>query len=194
MTRFRLDSGHAAVDFVNTRPLRDGQADERLARFADLAAWAQAAGLLAQDDPLADRGGSHELSLALEIREAMRAVFAGGFGDAAIGKAIGLINAALARRPGFMALDQGDAGPVRRFRAPLETPAHLVAAIANLCANGLVALDPARVKPCSAAHCVLWFVDRTRNGSRHWCSMNSCGARAKSAAYYRRHKQAAARG
>jgi predicted RNA-binding Zn ribbon-like protein len=37
--------------------------------------------------------------------------------------------------------------------------------------------------------CGWLFVDTSKNGTRRWCSMGMCGARAKSAAYYRR-KQA----
>ena len=50
----------------------------------------------------------------------------------------------------------------------------------------LVAAAPERVRRCAAASCVLVFADTSRNGTRRWCSMASCGSRAKAADYYRR--------
>ena len=35
--------------------------------------------------------------------------------------------------------------------------------------------------------CVLYFLDGTKNGTRRWCDMRTCGNRANAAAYYRRH-------
>lgn len=46
---------------------------------------------------------------------------------------------------------------------------------------------PERIKRCSAYPiCTLYFEDTTRNGTRRWCSMDTCGNRAKAARHYRR--------
>ncbi len=45
-----------------------------------------------------------------------------------------------------------------------------------------------RVKRCAGEACVLYFLDTSRNGTRRWCSMETCGARAKSARHYARTK------
>lgn len=42
----------------------------------------------------------------------------------------------------------------------------------------------ARVKSCPG--CGWFFLDSSKNQSRRWCSMETCGASAKSKAYYRR--------
>ncbi|MBZ9813232.1 CGNR zinc finger domain-containing protein [Mesorhizobium sp. CA7] len=36
-----------------------------------------------------------------------------------------------------------------------------------------------RLKQCPPHDCRWLFIDRTKNGSRRWCEMNSCGNRAK---------------
>jgi predicted RNA-binding Zn ribbon-like protein len=36
-----------------------------------------------------------------------------------------------------------------------------------------------RVRPCAGQHCQALFVDLSRPGNRQWCSMNTCGNRAK---------------
>jgi predicted RNA-binding Zn ribbon-like protein len=35
---------------------------------------------------------------------------------------------------------------------------------------------------------VLYVLDGTKNGTRRWCDMRSCGNRANAAAYYRRRR------
>jgi predicted RNA-binding Zn ribbon-like protein len=44
-----------------------------------------------------------------------------------------------------------------------------------------------RLKACRADGCRWAFLDTAKNRSRAWCSMQSCGNRAKVAAYRERH-------
>lgn len=48
----------------------------------------------------------------------------------------------------------------------------------------LLAGAPDRIKQCAHEHCVLWFYDTSKNGTRRWCSMTTCGNRAKAARHY----------
>lgn len=48
----------------------------------------------------------------------------------------------------------------------------------------LLAEAPDRIKPCAHPHCVLWFYDTSKNGTRRWCSMAVCGNRTKAARHY----------
>ena len=51
-----------------------------------------------------------------------------------------------------------------------------------VCAAAMVTLLETRVdriRRCSNPDCVLWFLDTSRPGTRRWCSMASCGNRAK---------------
>jgi predicted RNA-binding Zn ribbon-like protein len=50
----------------------------------------------------------------------------------------------------------------------------------------LVSDELARVKQCG--RCDWLFLDRSRNRSRRWCSMDACGNRIKMARRYKRHK------
>jgi hypothetical protein len=47
-----------------------------------------------------------------------------------------------------------------------------------------------RMKACRADDCRWAFLDTSKNRSRAWCSMDSCGNRAKVHAYRRRHQHA----
>ncbi len=40
-----------------------------------------------------------------------------------------------------------------------------------------------RLKACTSDECLWAFYDRSRNRSRHWCSMDVCGNRAKTRTY-----------
>ncbi len=69
---------------------------------------------------------------------------------------------------------------------------------ADVAAVALVALlrasaRPAwsRVKACRGTDCGWVFVDASRNGSRRWCEMASCGNRAKTARFRARRRAAA---
>jgi predicted RNA-binding Zn ribbon-like protein len=42
------------------------------------------------------------------------------------------------------------------------------------------------VRECSAEDCHWLFLDTTRNRSRQWCSMKSCGNRQKARRHYQR--------
>ncbi|MEO6142753.1 MAG: CGNR zinc finger domain-containing protein [Dermatophilaceae bacterium] len=68
-----------------------------------------------------------------------------------------------------------------------ETPVGLIAAAA-----AKVAIEQRldRVKICPADDCRWAFYDTSRNRSRHWCSMESCGNRAKARAHRERSARA----
>lgn len=48
----------------------------------------------------------------------------------------------------------------------------------------LLTKAPDRIKQCAHEHCVLWFCDTSKNGTRRWHSMTTCGNRAKAARHY----------
>lgn len=48
----------------------------------------------------------------------------------------------------------------------------------------LLTVAPERIKQCAHEHCVLWFYDTSKNGTRRWHSMATCGNRAKAARHY----------
>jgi len=45
-----------------------------------------------------------------------------------------------------------------------------------------------RVRECDGAACTWLFLDQSRNRSRRWCSMESCGNRAKARRHYHRQR------
>lgn len=54
----------------------------------------------------------------------------------------------------------------------------------------LLGAAPDRIRSCAHDACVLHFLDTSRNGTRRWCSMATCGNRAKASRHYARTKDA----
>jgi len=67
-----------------------------------------------------------------------------------------------------------------------EGPLAVLAPIARAAADLVIATDPARVRRCASHPCSRWFVDTSKGGRRRWCSMATCGNRAKAAKHRQR--------
>jgi predicted RNA-binding Zn ribbon-like protein len=181
--------GHLNVlqAFVNTKDVE--LATDELASAAGLGAWLRTSGLLGDGDDAGGLGGTgpavseQDLDLAIRLREALRGVLRAhaGHGSATAAAAdLGTIAASLQTR-----IEVGPDGRIRPAAAGQGTPAAL-ARLLLIAAEAGTAGTWARLKACSADDCQWAFYDRspTRNGC--WCSMQICGARAKSRAYRRR--------
>jgi predicted RNA-binding Zn ribbon-like protein len=71
---------------------------------------------------------------------------------------------------------------VRRWR----TPEALLLPIGEALAQFVCTEDFTHVKACDGHACTLLFADHTRRHARRWCSMATCGNRAKQAAHRHR--------
>lgn len=73
---------------------------------------------------------------------------------------------------------------LRRWRSPDSLLLPVGEALARLVCTE----DFSHVRACEGASCSLLFADHTRGHARRWCSMASCGNRAKQAAHRQRQK------
>jgi predicted RNA-binding Zn ribbon-like protein len=181
---------HPGLDFVNTAAVDGGGRPVDLLREpADLLDWIGEAGLAAGARLDAARrattgpAGDALLAWARQLRLAARRLLdpsaAPSEGDAAeLDTLVGAVPVRLAH-PG------AGADPPLATTGDAADEMRLVLARAVLAA---LALDPGGVRRCAGARCVLLFHDTSRNGSRRWCDMATCGNRAKAAAHYRRHR------
>ena len=173
MSDFRFDLGHVTLDFLATLGGRAGSPIERLAAPRDLSRWIAEAGIAA-----APRASRQQLDDARELREAIRRVLdcarEGGHPSASD---LRLVNE---RARGPAAAPQ--IGP--DFTRVSVGPDPVTAALAHIAresAEFVTGRDLARVRNC--AGCTLLFIDRSRPGTRRWCSMERCGNRNKTANY-----------
>ncbi len=174
---FRFLGGRACLDLTATAGER-GRRAEQLRTPQDLASWLVGVGL-ADELPAASR---QDLAHARTLREAVYQTItrrmAGqppGPGDLAI------INDWAGRPPPRRWLEAE--GGQLRARSDAATAAALVASVARDAVGLLGGPLAHRIRECSAEDCALLFLDASRAGRRRWCSMASCGARAKMAAY-----------
>lgn len=131
------------------------------------------------------------LALAVELRDALREILhARETGQPLRSEWIAPINAVLRHTEGHDWLERLEGAPRRDWRLVLRARSQglewLLAAIARSAAE-LVAEGPAApIRKCANPKCTLFFYDTSRTGKRRWCSMATCGNRAKVAAHFRR--------
>ena len=175
MTRLDL-----CLDFANTRYWR-GQAapTETLNAPVDLAAWAKT--------PKAP--SPKEFEQALVLRETIYRLF-----DAqAQGKATGprdleALNTALTQAPTRTSLKRNRGGYEWEVDARSGAALALLAPVLWSAGDLLAGPRLDRVRRCANPECGWLFLDDSRAGKRRWCSMQSCGNRAKARRHYHKSK------
>ncbi len=198
----RIVGGHPALDLVNTVTPRvpgEGGAHDYLPAPADLLAWSRRIDLVDQAEADAVAAVWHSapelaekaLRASAEIREATYLVLAqraSGVRPVPAdfqqqqGSALERLMLRWAAASARSMLVPRDHGPgvadLRVGTSPaLMIPDRLVAATVELLRT--VELRQLRACPVDDGGCGFLFLDRSRNGSRRWCSMEDCGTRAK---------------
>jgi predicted RNA-binding Zn ribbon-like protein len=187
--------GHPCLDFANTA---DWHASERpielLGSYTGLLAWCRADGLLDGEavGALERSAAEHPdeaarvYERARELREAIYRLFrAHASGQAVAADDLAALNQEVERALPQLRLAPAEVGfawtwsNARALDAPLWP-------IARSAAELLTSTDLARVRECAGHPCGWLFLDTSRNRSRRWCSMESCGNRAKARRHYDR--------
>ena len=189
---FSLDGNHPSLDFANTLDDRyNPNPDEHLPDYRALLSFAVASKFIDKEteERLAKTALSrpHEAvaahAFALSLREAIFAVASAlvegrppNFGDLQI---IARAQAS-AHAAGELIYDDG-------FRWSWESSSRMLDLPLWQLADTTVDLfgrqDLSRLRMCAADDCAWLFLDETRNRSRKWCDMSTCGNRAKVARY-----------
>jgi predicted RNA-binding Zn ribbon-like protein len=195
---YTLDEGHLVLDFINTAYIDFDasaqfgyhQVDEHMNSLADLGTWGQTTGAL--PDHLADallalplESEGDRLNAVHTIRETLRRVIRAHVNDQAIPtEDLDQINTTLLTALQRTRLVPGEHA-FAAIRIPAE-PGSVDEAIDHLYwAIGLSTLELltdeaelALIRECPGDDCGYLFRDSSR-GRRRWCSMSSCGNRAK---------------
>lgn len=191
-SRFVFISEATALDFLNTEIVAEGRPVDLLATWADLVDWLVDARLLRKKDAAAARALSRNAAGTMldeikAFRRLLRAlVLRLRDGGAPKGSELGAINGALRLGGGALRLSLEESGMQLAFEADAPgalDPRYLVARAA---AEFLAMADPSRIGSCGGANCILIYYDTTKSRTRRWCSMATCGNRAKAALFYKR--------
>ncbi|HEX2410019.1 MAG TPA: ABATE domain-containing protein [Solirubrobacteraceae bacterium] len=183
-TELRIVGGDLALDLANTLEGRD--TPETLVDYAELAAWAGLVGAVDDAEPLTAIAAGQPAAArrALDDVRRLRTTVDGVFRplaehDAPPPDALEALAAFAAEAAAHAQLVPHDGGfelswPADNVRRPLWPIA--IAAVDLLRAGPLD-----RLKAC--ANCPWLFIDRSRNRSRRWCSMDECGVHLKMRRY-----------
>ncbi|MBS4044854.1 MAG: CGNR zinc finger domain-containing protein [Alphaproteobacteria bacterium] len=198
-----LHGGHPALDFVNTldwrdRPAAEGGPIEMLDSYAALLACWRRLDIIGTptETVLAHRAAAKPaeaaavLIEALELREALyRIAQAVRQGKTARLSDLDVLNRCLLRYPEgrVIAAVNGARLGWKAHGDGLELGSPL-GAMARLGAELLVSAEPASIRCCAGPGCGWLFHDTSPNKRRRWCSMESCGNRAKARRHYQRHR------
>ncbi|MPV67122.1 CGNR zinc finger domain-containing protein [Burkholderia sp. BE17] len=181
-----------SIDFANTLYWRGSEAPtETFGTMDDLLAWCrEQAGVPAG---LAERcrvsgveeGEPAMLARALALREALYRLFhAQAERREPQADDLALLGGFLAEASPRVALARVDGGYAWRIADAGATLAGLLSPVLWSAIDLLGGARLAKVKRCANDACQWLFIDDSKNGSRRWCSMSSCGNRAKAYRHY----------
>ncbi len=179
---FQFVGGNLAIDFANTIVIEDGKQIDLLTNPKALYDWLKATNM-----PLAELPDDNGLARAVTLRDAIKNILVTyNSGTAPKSEAISRINDQISlKNP--TELQISDNGSFQFSSLPnvwkLETA---LAEIASEVSELLVHTPKTALKVCAAHNCILHFKDVSKAKRRRWCSMETCGNRAKAAAHYQR--------
>lgn len=189
-----LVGGHLCLDFANTvgprRPHPGEMQNDYVPGYIELVTWGVHAGLItaaqrrhlvaqAESNPRAARVISRQ---ARQLREAIyETVAAVATGETPTSQALSVI-----QRDYIAALRHAQLRTSHDRilwwwpeRGPLD---HMLWPIARSATDLLLSAQLSRVRQCAGddGQCGWLFIDATKNGTRRWCSMRTCGGQIKS--------------
>lgn len=185
-----LIGNHPALDLVNTVGWRlDPQRTvDRIRDGAALVRWAAYAGLVDRDTGV---GSSERADLAAARVRDLRELLHRALQPVALGRRPGAAVLADLQDRVLAALGREQVAIARvmplEWSVPGRTFADLPARLAVEAWDLLVHEDAGRLRQCRDDDCGWLFLDRSRNGSRVWCSSADCGNRARARRHYARH-------
>jgi len=189
---FDLTSGALALDFVNTLSGRyDDEPRDGLRSYDELLSFARGVdcidasetGALAQLALRFPDEAARALADATRMREVLFVIFSSvAAGHTPLQVDLNRIGPCLTRAAGQRRLHVQDGRVALGWEPIGDEPAFLERPLWSIVQDAvdlLVHGELDRVRECAADDCGWLFIDTTRNRSRRWCSMQTCGNRAK---------------
>jgi predicted RNA-binding Zn ribbon-like protein len=182
---FRCPGGALCLDFCNSgQGIRGASKEEWITGYGDLIDWlkagqaigaAQAARLRAVEERAPEKA-REVWTRAIELREALaRVLLARTEGKKPQAADLKVIDAVHARSAPFARLAPTDEGFAWSLDPAAEAPDAALRPIVESAVALLTSERLARLRRCGNSTCYWLFIDETRNCSRRWCEMASCG-------------------
>lgn len=195
---FEFTSNNMCLDFCNTIHDRGSAPRELLTSYDKLLLWGQQAHILTEDEAhLLNKEAQHHkeeaaavLQQAIDLREAIfRLLLAKIQGSSPDEADLVIFNASFSHImaqscivPGERCFEKSWLPEKRALNRPLW---HVVRSAADL----LTTEELEDVRICASDTCNWLFLDTSKNHTRRWCDMKSCGNRAKARKHYSQKKQ-----
>ncbi|MGA2904361.1 MAG: ABATE domain-containing protein [Candidatus Korobacteraceae bacterium] len=198
---FDLTGGQLALNLANTvsRRADPERRKEHLENYGDLVAFAKQSGIISlkQATELCDYAQRHgreavrSFRKAIALREVLyRAFSAISQSKTATADDLSLINDFAIEALRHRCLSRSNGGYRWEWRPDRKNPLDRVLwAAAQAAANLLTSSELQLVRYCEAPDCEWLFLDYSRNRSRRWCDMTTCGNRQKARRHYQRTHQ-----
>jgi predicted RNA-binding Zn ribbon-like protein len=183
------------LDFLNTRPVQDGEPTELLPDFGAVLRWFETTDLLRSEQVTRlerQWEGTAKAQKATEVMKDLRErwreeILAWEGGRAIRSQTLDELNQLMGMHPMLTKLARSRTAYSTKLWFEVREPTDLLAPLAHSAATLLATGDRERVRKC--ANCVLQFHDTSKKGTRRWCSMQLCGNRFKVAAYAARQQK-----
>lgn len=203
LKKFDFDAGLLCLDFANTLDWHaSDHPEEELNDYTDLVEWGIEAGLVppdeagrllvfAKSDP---RGAADWLKQAVELREALYRIFVSASVHHSLKGADPADLAILTdfwRKAAYAMKIVEEEGRLQWvWECRIDDPGRMLWPVVKSAVELLGSEQIERVGQCEDDRgCGFLFLDTSRNRSRRWCSMESCGNRAKAHRHYARSKK-----
>lgn len=198
--KFDFDSGDLCLDFANSVDWHASQRpQDRLNDFYDLVAWGEAAGMLssrvaeqlqqlAEADP---KNARTAFERAVSLREAIYRIFSNrASGEGVTPDDLKILNETLRDAMLHLQLAIYPQGFQWEWIGVDGAFDQVSWAVAHSASELMTSDRLVRVSECADDRgCGYLFIDTSRNHSRRWCSMDTCGNRAKASRNYHRKRK-----
>jgi predicted RNA-binding Zn ribbon-like protein len=194
---YDFDAGDLSLNFANTKDWHASQHPvENLTSYTDLVTWGQKAGLIAPEIAIRLNQNAAEnpqlnadmYEYAIQVREAIYRIFSYHYAGKPVLEAdLSLLNNIACDAMAHLQLAPN--GNSFEWQLPSNiVDINLILWPVAHAAGVLLTSDKAsRIRQCEDDRgCGYLFLDTTKNHSRRWCSMESCGNRAKARRHYSR--------
>ena len=198
--RFEFIADALCLDFANT--IHNSRAEdkgEELHGISDLLQWAKEAGLLSSADH--DRLAAHynrtpreaaaALANGIAIRDVLLSIFAAIVNGRSVSpQRLSELNSALAQAPGLLRVHKNSDRIEMEWTSAADGLQQVLFAVLTSAGELLASDRLGQIRECASVDCTWLFVDESRNRSRRWCDMSTCGNRMKARRHYERAKAA----
>ena len=196
---FDFTGNHLCLDFTNTVQDRSTSPRELLNSYSDLLLWGQEGGILTENEAHhlrkeATRRPQEAEAVrqrAVDLREALYRIFLAVTRDSSPAQAdLHTLNTEFSK-----AMSQACIVPAKDVDFTWDwldkekALDRVLWPLARSAADLLTSAELDDVRVCAADDCNWLFLDTSKNHTRRWCDMKSCGNRAKARKHYTQKKQ-----